>query len=203
MNTKIQKRLLLVVTLVVLSGLSPTLPTQASDQYFALTTGAWSPHATTLNYYDRYGVYSADTNYDTGWSLAGAYGIQVNKSLKVEWELGYKQADAKGSNDSSWIVDSMLNVWWQAPTQHVAPYFGGGVGFARTHVASYDMYDATGSGIAFQAGGGLDIPINHHGLSLDLGYRYFVITSTSSDYNGSPDLNQSGSQFSLGIRSKF
>ncbi len=201
LNRKL-KRLLLTLLLIVLSGLS-ALPAQSASQYFGITSGVWMPHSTTSYYYDRHGVYSTDTSYDTGWSLSGTYGIKLDNNLRAEWELGYKQASAKDSNDDSWVWASMVNCWWEAPIRGVAPYFGGGIGFGRSHVASYDMYDATGGGITYQVGAGLNIPINRHGLSLDLGYRYFGFTSTSSDYYDSSNLDQSGSQISLGIRTRF
>lgn len=201
LNKKL-KRLFLALLLIVVSGFS-ALPAQAASQYFGLTPGVWMPHDTTSYYYDRHGVYSIDTSYDPGWSLSGTYGIKLDNYMRAEWELGYKQASARNSSDDSWVLTSMINCWWESPNRGVAPYFGGGIGYGQAHLASYDMYDATGGGITYQVGGGLNIPINRHGLSLDLGYRYFGFTSTTSDYYGSSNLDQSGSQISLGIRTKF
>ena len=196
--TPTRKRLLLATTLVVLAAVSPTLPSHAVEGYMGISAGTWSPNKTSSDFLGP----KQETSYDTGWALSGLYGVKFENNIRMEFEAGYKQADAKKISDEAWVFDAMINAWYTLPlTGGIAPYVGGGFGIAKTHTASATI-DNTVTGVAYQLGGGLDIPINDK-TSIDLGYRYFGTTSTSTDTPAINDTNLTSSVFSLGIRSKF
>jgi len=189
------KRLLQTLSLVVSLSLS-ALPSFAADRYFAVSTGAWLPHQTsTLST----GLQPITTSYSPGWSLGGVLGKSFDNGLRVESELTYRQAEAKHSSEDQKNLSLMVNVWWEGKNSSpIAPYFGGGFGFGRAHVASPGLIDNTGGGIAYQAGGGFILSQN--AFDLDFGYRYFGIKDTTSNI-GSVDLE--GSSWIIGVRKKF
>jgi opacity protein-like surface antigen len=189
------KRLIQSAFLVVSLTLA-ALPSFAADQYFAVSTGAWLPHPTsTLST----SLQPISTSYSPGWSLGGVLGRSFDNGLRVESELVYRQAEAKSSSEDQKSLSLLVNIWWEAKNATpVAPYFGGGFGFARAHVASPGLTDNTGGGIAYQAGGG--IIFSQNAFDVDLGYRYFGIKDTTSTI-GSVDLE--GSLWIVGVRKKF
>jgi opacity protein-like surface antigen len=168
------------------------------ERYFAIGAGAWLPGKTS----------SLDTNfspvdvsYKTGWGLGAAVGVAADNGLRLENELVYREAVAKGASDSQWSLGWLINVWWDAKNSSpFTPYFGGGFGYGRGTIASPGPFDNSGSGIAYQAGGGIDYRLSS-GLSLDLGYRYFGIGSLSGNDNSSFDL--AGSSLMAGVRMRF
>lgn len=96
----------------------------------------------------------------------------------------------------------MVNAWWDGRNgSPFTPYFGGGFGFGRGHVASPGPIDNSGSGKAYQVGGGVDCKIDQQ-LSLDVGYRYFGLSDTSSN-GGAGSVDMVGSSVLTGIRWRF
>jgi opacity protein-like surface antigen len=140
--------------------------------------------------------------YNTGWALGGAFGASLDSGLRLENELIYRQASPRTAGGDLWTLAWMINVWWDARNSSpFTPYFGGGFGLGRGHVASPGPIDNSGSGAVYQVGGGLDYKFDRH-LSLDVGYRYFGIADTSSSGGvGSVDL--AGSSVLAGLRWRF
>lgn len=172
------------------------LPSLGADQYFSVSTGAWLPHSTST---PDINLQPITTSYSTGWSLGTTLGVALDNGLRFENELVYRQAEAKRSSEDQWNLGLLVNIWWEGKNATpIAPYFGGGIGFARSHVASPGIIDNTGGGVAYQAGGGFILSRND--FDLDLGYRYFAIKDTTSNI-GSVDLV--GSSWTVGVRKKF
>ena len=189
------KLLILSLVLVILTS----MPATASERYFALEAGVWLPHKTdTFNN----SFNSTSVDYSPGWVLGGIYGISFSNGLSPEYELCWRQADAKRTGDGMWSVSSMFNLWWDIQNDSdITPYFGGGFGVAHAHTSSPGPVDNSGYGICYQAGGGVDIKLDRK-LSLDVGYRYFGLSDTSSNHGvGSVDL--SGSSITTGLRIRF
>jgi len=174
------------------------LPSFAAERYFSVTPGVWLPYHTSTIYYNLQPI---NSSYSAGWSLGGAVGASFDNGLRIENELVYRQASARGMNDDQWNLGWLVNLWWEGRNStRITPYFGGGVGFGRGHVASPVSIDNSGSGIAYQAGGGFGYRI-HDNVSLDLGYRYFGITDSSSNNIGGIEL--AGSSWVAGLRMRF
>lgn len=189
------KRLLLASALIVLTA----LPALATERYFSVSSGVWLPHSTsTIGLSNQ----SIITSYSPGWSLGAAYGIALDSGLRIENELTYRQAEAKGSNTDQWTLGLLVNFWWEGRNSTpITPYFVGGFGFGRGRIASPGIVDESGHGIAYQAGGGIDYRL-YSSLDLDFGYRYFGIKDTSSG-NGVGSFNPEGSSWTVGVRKKF
>lgn len=176
-----------------------TTPVFAAERYFSLAAGSWLPgHTSTVDYNFR----PVDVSYDAGWSIDSTIGIALDNGLRLENELVYRQAAPKTSADDMWALGWLVNIWWDGRNSSpFTPYLGGGFGFGRGHVSSPGPVINSGSGIAYQAGGGMDYKIDHR-LSLDVGYRYFGISDTSSN-GGIVTVDLEGSSFLAGIRYKY
>lgn len=174
-------------------------PSFAAERYFSPSTGIFAPGKTTTvdNSFKPVSI-----DYNTGWALGGAFGAGFDSGLRLENELIYRQASPRAPGGDLWALAWMVNIWWDARNNSpFTPYFGGGFGFGHSHVASPGPVDNSGSGVAYQAGAGLDYKIDRL-LSLDIGYRYFGISDISSDGGvGSVDLV--GSSVLAGLRWRF
>jgi len=131
---------------------------------------------------------------DAGWTVGGAVGYDLNDILRgwsTEVEVSYRSNQEKGQwatttgastggkvdfDNTSLAV--MANAWYEFPIAGVAPYVGGGIGWARSRFkgtyeaaapASFDFKD---EGFAWQLGAGVNIPVKP-GMTVGLGYRYF------------------------------
>lgn len=189
------KRLVLSLLLIVLSD----LPASAGDRYFSLEAGTWAPHRTST--VDS-SFHPIEVDYSTGWGLGSTLGASLDNGLRLEWELIYHQADAKRNNGNMWNIASLMNFWWDGRNStRFTPYFGGGFGAGHARIASPGPIDESGYGIAYQAGGGLEVRIDKT-LSADLGYRYFGIADTSNS-KGIGSISHEGAVFQTGLRVKF
>lgn len=186
----------IILTAVFICAIS--VPAFAREAYVAITSGIWMPDKT--NYLNS-SLNPADATYDSGWLIGGAYGVSTGNNLRIETELSYRQAPAKGNSNDSWALGMLVNLWYDFKNSSIfTPYAGGGLGFGHSHVSSPGPVDHTGSGLAYQAGGGVDIRIAKK-LSLDVGYRYFGVADTSNSSNTSTDID--GSTIIGGVRMRF
>lgn len=189
------KRLFQTLSLVVSLSLA-ALPSFGADQYFAVNAGAWLPHSTST---PDINLQPITTLYSPGWSLGTTLGVALDNGLRIENELIYRQAEARSSDQDQWNLGILVNVWWDGRNSTpITPYFGGGFGFARSHVASPGIIANTGGGIAYQAGGG--IIFSQNVFDLDFGFRYFGVKDTTSNI-GNVDVE--GSSWTIGVRKKF
>lgn len=180
-------------TIVLVAMLLNASNVFAAERYLSISAGTFSPSRTTTT---NSNLQPVTTSYNTGWAVGGAYGVGFDNGLRLENELSYKTA----SPDAS-ALGWLINVWWDAKNSTpFTPYFGGGFGFGRGHAASPGIVDTDITGLSYQAGGGVAWKLQPS-LTLDIGYRYFGITSTSSGNLGSSDL--AGPSIVTGLRLKF
>ncbi len=185
------KRLLLTVAKVVFFASLAA----AAEPYIFLSPNVWFPHHTTST--NSSGL-TMGTDYSPGPGVSGAFSVITNRGLRIEYELSYREAQAKHGNEDTWAVSSMLNLWQQLHiSNNISAYAGGGIGFARSHVASHGSVDQTGSGLGYQAGFGLDFRLTQR-LFVDAGYRYFGVADTATHAIGPVD--QAGSSMLVGLR---
>ena len=134
---------------------------------------------------------------DTGWVVGGAIGYDLNEIMRgwsTELEVSYRENKRDGVWASSNNLASptgtldfdhtslavMANAWYEFPIAGVAPYIGGGIGWARsTFKGVYDVTSGTDAafnfenkGFAWQLGAGVNFPVKP-GVTVGLGYRYF------------------------------
>lgn len=166
--------------------------------YFSLSGGAWLPaHTTSLDATLK----PTEAHYDGGFGIGGAIGMDLGQLFRLENELSYRYAPGRNGNGDTWALGWTVNGWLQLRNQTpVTPYFGGGIGLGRGHVASAGSWDGDIVGVAYQAGAGLDILLDRR-TSLDIGYRYFGISDTSNDNKSGNDLV--GSSIMAGVRVRF
>ena len=152
---------------------------------------------------------------DAGWVVGGAVGYDLSEIIRgwsTEIEVSYRENQSKGhwfsttgsSNSTSGAVSYdntslavMANAWYEFPVGGVAPYVGGGVGWARSkfkgnyepNTASPAAFDFENEGFAWQLGAGVNIPVKP-GMTVGLGYRYFrgpqVTVESYGAVSGSP-----------------
>ncbi len=181
-----------VTATILVSSILLSTTVLAADKYISLAGGTFSPVSTTT--FDS-NLSTVTVNYDTGYAVGGTVGADFN-GLRIENELIYRQA-----NPDAWALGWLINAWYDVKNSSpLTPYLGGGCGLGRGHAASPGIIDNDIAGIAYQAGGGLTWQIQPN-ISIDLGYRYFGITDTSSNGSGTNDL--AGSSFLLGGRFRF
>ena len=166
--------------------------------YFSLSGGAWLPaHSTS----DDISLKPTEAHYDGGVGISGAVGAELGTYFRVENELSYRYASGSNGGGDIWAFAWMLNGWFMARNQTpVTPYFGAGFGLGRGHEVSAGQWDGNMTGVAYQAGCGLDILLDRR-TSLDIGYRYFGISNSDNSNAGSGDLT--GSTISAGVRVRF
>jgi len=185
------KRLLLIAAIVVLTA----LPAAAAGPYFSLSPNVWLPHRT---FSSDYSLHPASTDYSPGVGIAGAFGVMTARGLRIEYEISYREAQAKHGVEDTWAAASMMNMWQHLPISNsLSAYAGGGIGFARSHVASSGFVDQTGPGFGYQAGFGVDFRLSRR-MSMDIGYRYFGVADTAAHSIGPVD--QTGSSVLAGLR---
>jgi opacity protein-like surface antigen len=131
---------------------------------------------------------------DVGFAVGAAVGLSLHDilpGLRGEVEVAYRQQDVDGPWASfttgvgsySGVVDYdqssfavMANLWYDLDLAGVRPYFGGGVGWARTEIdgnfGPTPTFDIDNSGFAWQLGAGINFDISPN-VMLGVGYRYF------------------------------
>lgn len=167
---------------------------RANESYFSLETGAIFPAKTTAQ--------NVTTEYKTGYAVGGTFGVKPGTNLRIETEIIYRNAEAKTGGDL-WSFAWLVNAWYDIPTSsNLTPYFGGGIGFARGHVASLNNVDLTSSGVAYQAGAGVDYRISRK-VSLDVGYRYFGVSDTGTNNSDFGSIDQAGSSVLASAKWRF
>ncbi|KAB0669043.1 porin family protein [Oryzomonas sagensis] len=177
---------------------SPYNPYGGVAPYLSIAGGAWLPTHTTS---DNTTLTPTETRYDGGVGVAGAFGAELGPFFRLENELSYRYAPGHNGGGDTWALAWMINGWLQARNRTpVTPYFGAGLGLGRGHVASAGPWDGDMTGLAYQAGFGLDIMLDRV-TSLDIGYRYFGITESDNNNAGGGDL--AGSSIMAGVRFRF
>lgn len=147
---------------------------------------------------------SGNYNSDTGFVVAAAAGTTLNslvRGLRGELEISFRRNKYDGRYDvdftSSGVLTGstagplnghissfavMANLWYDIDLGHFKPYFGGGIGWARsqydinvfsnTFSSALTAVEDADSGFAYQLGAGFNYRVSK-GAQLGLGYRYF------------------------------
>ena len=129
--------------------------------------------------------------FENGYSITGAFGVNLGHGLSVELESGYLSNDIedielngnKFTGDIS-SVPILANVKYLIPvTSHFNFYIGGGLGAIYSE-GSFNFndfgYSADGWDFAFQGLAGISIPLSEV-LSLEVGYRYLATGFNSEE----------------------
>ena len=172
-------------------------PAVAAERYVAIYGGTYVASTTTA-LGDSF--QPVRVSYDAGYAVSGTVGVALDNGLRFENELTWRQASPRNGSDDMWAIGWLVNGWYDLRNSSAwTPYIGGGFGLGRAHVSSPGHVDHTGSGIAYQAGGGTLVKLQQN-MSLDLGYRYFGVSDTSS---GLSNADLVGSTFLAGVRFSF
>lgn len=89
---------------------------------------------------------------DSGWGVARTIGMALDNGFRLENELVYRTAAARGSAESLWALGWLVNIWDIRNKSSITPYLGGGFGIGLGRVASPGPVDNYGQGVAYQAG---------------------------------------------------
>lgn len=184
--------------------------------------GVTVPEKTDANTYDGSSSYLNDRiSFEPGVYTGGVMGYDFG-GFRFEGEISYRDIKFDTITDNLGarykIVDGnvdttafMANAFFDLHNQSpITPYVGGGIGFASLHLNDTYGYQTNGTGslfyyddddvvLAYQLGGGFEIPLNRQ-LSLDLSYRYFG-TTEASFYD--TDMELSTHNAAVGLRFKF
>ncbi len=211
-------------------GLSATAAS-AAGYYVSGNVGFALPNTLTTTYNDSKEFWQADTDFDSGWALTGAFGYDFD-GFRTEFELGYQQSNFKETTWSShwnnnivtWGSTSLLDYDLTATTYLVngyydfknnsgfTPFLGAGMGMATVELnnfsrgASYLGGDVDDTVFAYQFIGGVSYAFNKN-FAMDLTYRYVGAADPTYDsgdgFNTKIDSEFGSNNFLLGGRFTF
>ena len=162
--------------------------------------------------------------YQPGFGLGGAYGIDMQNRFRLEGELLYTSnslqkisgtgagnsviTQAVGGDTSS--LAFMANVAYDFPNQtRLTPYLMGGFGLAGIFVNEWEansnaVADDTDWVLAFQAGAGIGYDLDDR-TDLELSYRYFETQAPEFGDNRTTPFESefAGHNIMLGVRLKY
>ncbi len=206
------KKLLLTSAIIIAASACVTAAkAQSSRMYFAGYMGLMTSNDREFS--DSRSGTSGDFEYNNTPSFAGALGLRINPSFRLEGEVSYSNADltqtdfstggsfTTGGNLRTYLF--MLNAYYDFDLEwdKISPFVTAGIGIAH-HDAEIDdvsgfATDATGTdfGLAYQVGGGLKYRWSDD-LAFSGGYRYLGGSDISID---SYDINYSGHEIRFGL----
>ncbi|MEO0342312.1 MAG: outer membrane beta-barrel protein [Pseudomonadota bacterium] len=149
---------------------------------------------------------------DTGFIFGAVLGRGFANNLRGELEISKWSADGscafKCKTSGSYNMDALQilgNLWLDIPLEssNLTPYVGGGIGYLD-YSAETIVDDLEASGMSYQVGGGVTIPVGGSAL-IDIGYRY---KSANVEYDSGPadtDLSEtlSGNFLQIGVLFPF
>lgn len=124
--------------------------------------------------------------YDTGYVLGFAAGVDITPNVAVELEYAYRNADAELRNSdgdsgktesNAFMVNALYNFTPLGATGQWQPYVGGGLGAADLNIESFDLVGGdldSDYNFAYQVIGGIGYAVNPN-LSLIGELRFFGI----------------------------
>ena len=124
--------------------------------------------------------------YDTGYILGFAGGVDITPNVAVELEYAYRNADAElkdtggdsGKTElNAFMVNALYNFTPLGATGQWQPYVGGGLGAADLNIESFDLVGGdldSDYNFAYQVIGGIGYAVNPN-LSLIGELRFFGI----------------------------
>lgn len=164
------------------------------------------------------------TEFDTGFQMTGAVGIDLRNSFRVEGEMLYSSNEAKsiigtaaGTALNTGTIQGdvaslsfMANVAYDIPNQtRLTPFVFGGAGISgiflnQIEAGNAQIYDDVDWVLSLQAGVGVNMAVDER-LSLEAMYRYFEASNPEfNDSAGNPFESEFSSHYlSVGARYKF
>jgi opacity protein-like surface antigen len=135
------------------------------------------------------GIPEFTMEYDTGWTLGGAFGYDMNK-FRLEGEISYQANDidkvsaSGGSLDASGDVSSLaflINGYFDFVNDSAfTPYISAGLGYAQIDLNDFNIvgsgepnYSQDDSVFAYQVGLGVGYAVTEK-VTIDVKYRYFA-----------------------------
>ena len=181
------KSMAFVTALVTTVACSYSLAAQSAENYIYVRGGGginWLQDA------DNTTAPKSESDFDRGFTLAGALGYRINRNFRVEGEVSYRENDSdsltvtgegKFSTDGDFTTwGAMFNLYLDVPIiegSKFIPYIMGGLGYANidadVSVSGTQLVDDDDSVFTYQAGAGLGYAIGEN-VTLDLEYRYFA-----------------------------
>lgn len=137
---------------------------------------------------------NGDFSFDTGYSITGAFGVNLGHGLSVELESGYMTSDVEGFDGETefalgsltgevTVVPILANLKYTAPVTSLFNFYvGAGLGTIYSDSAlglGPLNFNDDGWDFAFQGIAGISIPMSEV-LSFEVGYR-FLATGFNSD----------------------
>jgi opacity protein-like surface antigen len=139
--------------------------------------------------YDSSAGDSGELNFDNGYSIDAALGVNLGGGLSLEGQLGYLNADLTdatygtdefSADGSASALYAMANAWYGIDLGGITPFIGAGIGIANLTLDSqYDApynvasFDESGTTYAAQVGAGVSINVTDS-MALTARYRYFM-----------------------------
>lgn len=139
--------------------------------------------------YDSSTGTSGVLNFDNGYSVDAAVGVNLGGGLSVEGQLGYLNADLTDAtygasefdaDGSASAIYAMANAWYGIDLGGITPFIGGGVGIANLTLDSqYDSpfdgasFEDSGVTYAAQLGAGVSLNVTDN-MALTARYRYLM-----------------------------
>jgi OOP family OmpA-OmpF porin len=230
------RRKAILLASVAGASLAAVSSAYAEGLYFSATGGANFVRDQSGSFTDNFrSTTTVNAHYDpeTGFLLATALGLELNRWLhgfKVELETSFRRNSIGGGwTATNGLIDEvgalaissgpieahtsvfalMANAWYEFNVgSRFQPYFGGGVGWGRSHLTGvfvepsvsigaaavdpFSGFNVQNSGFAYQLGAGVTTQVMP-GVSLGLGYRYFDAPDTELFFSGKIDLDAAAS----------
>jgi opacity protein-like surface antigen len=170
----------------LLGGPAAAQGLMGSTWYIKGFGGATFPQDDDFELNDPIGSFDTGLEYDTGYILGFAAGVDVTPNVAVELEYAYRNADAelKDSGGDSGKTESnafMVNALYKftplGATGQWTPYVGGGLGAADLNIEDFDLAGGdldSDYNFAYQVIGGVGFAVNPN-LSLIGELRFFGI----------------------------
>jgi opacity protein-like surface antigen len=204
----------------------------AAGYYISGNAGLALPNTLTTNYDDRWEILSADTEFDTGWVFAGAFGYDFGDGLRTEFELGYQQSNSKETEWSlhgrdqtmTFATTALLEYDLTATTYLIngyydfknnspfTPFLGAGLGMATVEFNDFFLGtrylsvigDFSDTVFAYQLSAGVSYAFSKN-FAMDLTYRYLGADDPKYDagHVGRAESEFGSNNFMLGGRLAF
>lgn len=207
MGSAAASALLVSSPVVEAADLMDPVPSPSNQFYVSIFGGIAHNHEfdSETRYIGGTGGYGNDIDLDNGFILGAAVGMDLMPSLRGEVEFAYQHFDAGDINyntpgnpaskyDGEGSIESytiLANLWYdldQVSVNGITPYIGGGIGFGSVNsniqYEEFPTFDFEGEDhdFAYQLGAGVNWAVSSN-MSVELGYRYKVITGVDLDGN--------------------
>ncbi|MDX2224937.1 MAG: outer membrane beta-barrel protein [Rhodospirillaceae bacterium] len=189
-----KSKMLLAVSAAAITLSGAALAADPTGPYVSLGAGLHMPRTSDI----LFGAATREADFDNGFLVNGAFGYKFDNNLRLEAELGHREADIDNVSGTAWTGSqkawsTMANLVYDFDTaSNVTPYLGAGLGLSwlgfkdnfrgPTSAANFDGTDKefTWQGIA---GIGTGVTDN---LKLFLEYRYIAVGNAAFPANATP-----------------